>query len=85
MRGATPAQKRKIMKAIIINETDIDLSDEQMQVEIERALHKGMHFCGWIFVRMDSGRKESRYVSIYVSINEQDYLTIKINDLTDEE
>lgn len=73
------------MKAIIINETDIDLFDEQMQVEIERALHKGMDFCGWIFGRMDSGRKESRYVSIHVSITETDYLTVKINDLTDVE
>lgn len=72
------------MKAIIINETDIDLFDEQMQVEIERALHKVTHFCGWIFVRMDSGRKESRYVSFNVSITELDYLTVKIQDLTNE-
>ena len=72
------------MKAIIINETDIDLFDEQMQVEIERALHKGMNFCGWIFVRMDNGRKESRYVTFNVSITELDYLTVKIQDLTNE-
>lgn len=73
------------MKAIITNETNVDLFDEQLRTELERALNRGGHFCGWIFVRMDNGEKLGRYISISVSINEQDYTEIKINDLTDEE
>ena len=72
------------MKATIINDTNIDLFDEQMQVEIERAF-RGVDFCGWIFVRMDSGKKENRYVCITASITAPDYLTIKIHDFTHEE
>lgn len=75
------------MKAIIINETDIDLFDRQIQDEIERSLYNGVDFCGGMFVRMDSGNKESRFVSIHVfhvSIKEQDYLTLQINDITNE-
>ena len=73
------------MKTIIINNTDIDLFDEQMRIKIESALYKGMDFRGGIFVRMNSGKKESRYVCISASFTEPDYLTVKINDFTHEE